>query len=753
MRRRALGIEKVLQRPFGATQVHGAMSMATEHDSRRPRHDQWTDSEGVQYGLVDAEPERYELHEARRYSFDLDRRDILKTIGGGILVCWLSAPAAAQQRGGRGRGGGGNRPQHIGGWLHIAEDGQITIYSGKTEVGQNVRTSITQAAAEELHVQPDSIRVILADTDLCPDEGGTSGSRSTPATIPQIRRVAAAAREALVDLAAEQLSVKRQDISIERGKVMHAATGRSLAFGELTKGQKLTKEIGGSIELTPQADWKTLGHSTPKVNARFLVTGGHKFASDMQLPGMLHGKVLRPPALDARLLSVDLSEAEKQPGVIAIRDGNFIGVAAPTAYEAEQALKKIKAQWSASTMATTSKTLYDELKRGAGSLSQNDALDAALKAADHRLEAMYTIAYIAHAPLEPRVGVAQWQDGKLTVWTGTQQPFGVRGQLAQAFGLPAERVRVIVPDTGAGYGGKHTVDTAIEAARLAKAAGKPVKIVHTREEEFTWAYFRPAGVIDVRAGMTKDGQLIAWDFHNYNSGQSAVRGLYDVRQKREEFHATNSPLRQGSYRALASTANTFARECHINELASVAGTDPLEFRLKNIKDERLIAVLKAAAKQFGWGQSFAPGHGVGIAGGSEKGSYVATCAEVAADSKGIIRVVRAVTAFECGTILNPDQLKNQIEGAVTQGLGGALFEAIEFADGKVENAAFSTYRLPRFADTPTLETVLVERTDLAPIGAGETPIIAIAPAVAAAIHQLTGIRPRSLPMSASGVKV
>jgi len=295
----------------------------------------------------------------------------------------------------------------------------------------------------------------------------------------------------------------------------------------------------------------------------------------------------------------------------------------------------------------------------------------------------------------------------------------------------------------------------VEAARLAQAAGKPVAVRWTRAEEFAWAYFRPAGVIVVRAGMTKDGVLTAWDFHNYNSGQSAVRALYDIPRQRSQFHQSNSPLRQGSYRALASTANNFAREVHIDELAHLAGIDPLQFRLKNLKDERLRAVLEAAAAKFGWSQSQpAKGHGYGIAGGSEKGSYVATCAEIAVDpASQKIRVVRAVTAFECGTILNPDHLKNQIEGAVVQGLGGALFEAIDFSAGKIENAAFSAYRVPRFSDTPELETVVVERKDLAPIGAGETPIIAIAPAVAGAIFQATGIRPRSLPMSASGVKV
>lgn len=707
---------------------------------------------------LDDEPERYELHEQPRYQFapfslDCERRDVLKALGGGVLVCLLAGRARGQQRGGR--GGGGNRPQHIGGWLHIAEDGQITLYSGKTEVGQNVRTSVAQAAAEELQVAPESIRTVLADTDVTPDEGGTSGSRSTPSTIPQIRRVAAATRNVLLELAAEKLQVERQELTIAEGQVKHDKSGRAVSFGELTKGQTLTREVSGSTEVTPTAAWRVLGHSTPKVNGRAFVTGEHRFASDLRLPGMLHGKVLRPPALDAKVVSVDVRGAEALAGVVVVHEGSFIGVAAPTAQEAAAALKRIEVVWTPTAMKSSSQTIFEDLRRdGRDPPGMQPALEGALAKAAQRLDATYTVAYIAHAPLEPRVGVAQWTDGKLTVWTGTQQPFGVRGQLAQALNVPSDRVRVIVPDTGSGYGGKHTVDTAIEAARLAKAAGKPVKLVHTREEEFTWAYFRPAGVIDVRAGVNAEGRLTAWDFHNYNSGQSAVRPLYEIGQQRAAFHASNSPLRQGSYRALAATANHFAREAHVSELATLAGIDPLAFRLRNLKDERLIAVLKAAAEKFGWqNRPAAQGRGFGIAGGSEKGSYVATCAEVAADGEsGRVRVVRAVTAFECGTVLNPELLKNQIEGAVVQGLGG-MFEAIEFAEGKIENAAFSQYRVPRFADTPQLETVLVERKDLAPLGAGETPIVAIAPAVAAAIFEATGQRVRSLPFTGSGVKV
>jgi isoquinoline 1-oxidoreductase len=311
-----------------------------------------------------------------------------------------------------------------------------------------------------------------------------------------------------------------------------------------------------------------------------------------------------------------------------------------------------------------------------------------------------------------------------------------------------------VPDTGSGYGGKHSGEAAVEAARLAKSAGKPVKLVWTREEEFTWAYFRPGGVIDVTGGVQKDGTLVAWDFHNYNSGGSSIRTPYVVPNQRTAFHQPRSPLRQGSYRALAATANTFARESHMDDLAHAVRMDPLEFRLKNLQEARIRAVLEAAARQFGWGKSKpVPEHGFGLAAGTEKGSYVATCAEVALDrANGQVQIVRLVTAFECGTILNPEHLKNQIEGSVIMGLGGALFEAIQFADGKILNPRFSRYRVPRFSDVPVLETVLLDRKDLPSAGAGETPIIAVAPAIGNAIFQATGVRLRSLPMIPNGLK-
>jgi isoquinoline 1-oxidoreductase len=472
---------------------------------------------------------------------------------------------------------------------------------------------------------------------------------------------------------------------------------------------------------------------------------------------MQYGRVLRPPSFGAELASFDPHAAEALPGVKAVRDGGFAGVVAPNSRAASRALAGIKAEWN-TTPQPAGSGLYDYLKthtsRGEGregrSGHASGSVANGLAAADHKLEGSYTVAYIAHSPLEPRAAVAEWKDGHLTVWTGSQRPFGVRTELAEAFHIPEEKVRVIVPDTGAAYGGKHTGDAALEAARLAKAAGKPVKLVWTREEEFTWAYFRPAGLIEITSGVRADGTLTAWEFHNYNSGGSAIQTPYEVANQRIEFHASHSPLRQGSYRGLASTANQFARETHMDELAHLVGMDPLEFRLKNLKQARLRTVLETAAERFGWGKT--KGRAAGLSVGTDKGGYVGTCAEIEVPAEGHpIRVVRVVEAFECGAIVNPDQLKNQVQGAIMMGLGGALREAIEFDQGRILNPRFSQYRVPRFRDLPEIEVALVDRKDLPSAGAGESPIMGIAPAIGNAYFAATGKRLRSMPLKPGAV--
>jgi isoquinoline 1-oxidoreductase len=704
--------------------------------------------------------ERYELSTGPAYRFDLERRDLFKLLGGGLLFVLFFDGEAIAQESGRTQGFRADaRPAELAAWLHIAEDGTVTIYTGKVEVGQNARTALTQAVAEELHAPINSIKLVMGDTDLTPYDMGTFGSRTTPTMAPQLKKVGAAARETLIDLAAGKWKVDRKSISVVDGKVKNSATGESIGFGELTHGQKLMKTVDGAT-VTPADKWTLAGTSVTKVNAREMVTGAHRYTTDIARPGMLFGRVLRPSAFNAKLESLDTKKASSISGLVIVHDGDFVGVTAPDELTLSNAITALIPIWKSDAQ-PSNKDLFAYLKshpvqsRGGGGRPspEQGSLQKGLESSDHKLDSTYTIAYIAHTPLEPRAAVADWNNGKVTVWTGTQRPFGVRSELAEAFKIPEDRVRVIVPDTGSGYGGKHTGEVAIEAARLAQAAKKPVKVIWTREEEFTWAYFRPAGVIDIRSGATKDGLITAWEFHNYNSGPSGIETPYDIANHKIEFHPTDSPLRQGSYRGLAATANHFARESHMDEIAAALGMDPLEFRLKNLKDERLRAVLQAASAKFGWGKIKPDAtRGFGLACGVEKGGYVATCAEISISQPGSkVKIERVVTAFECGAIVNPEHLKNQVEGSVIQGIGGALFEAMEFENGHILNPHVGKYRLPRFSDVPVLETILLDRKDLPSAGAGETPIVGLAPAVGNAIYQATGIRIRALPMVPNGV--
>ena len=725
--------------------------------------------------LDEIESERYELLESPNYNFHFARRDFIKAFGLGIVFIVPAARALAQQRGQgeSGRGGNERLPNDIDAWIHINEDGGVTVFTGKVEVGQNTRTTLSQSVADELHVPIDSVHLVMGDTDLTPFDMGTFGSRSTPTMAPQLRKAAAAAREMLIAMAAEQLQVEPKDLRIVDARFLNHDKSKTLTLAEVAKGRKLVKVIPDDIAITQPKDWTVAGTSAAKVDAKNYVTGKHRYTSDMKREGMLYGKIVRPATFNATLVSVDAKAAEAMPGVKVVTDGTFIGVVAPDQQAATKAANAIAVDWKSPGQPTNAE-LFDLLRKpatgqrggggeggGGGSRPQGSITDG-LAAADKKLEQTYTVAYIAHAPLEPRAAVAEWNGDKLTVWTGSQRPFGVRSELVEAFHIPDDKVRVIVPDTGSGYGGKHTGECAVEAARLAKAAGKPVKLVWTREEEFTWAYFRPAGVIDIKSGVKNDGTITAWEFHNYNSGASGIQIKYDIPNNDIRFHPSNSPLRQGSYRGLAATANHFARESHIDELAHAVNMDPLEFRLKNIKDDRLRDVLQAAAKSFGWGKAKPErGHGFGIACGFEKGGYIATCAEISIEppsdkedkTNKRVRVIRVVEAFECGAVVNPLHLRNQIEGAITMAIGGALFESIQFENGKILNPHFASYRVPRFNDSPQIEVVLVDRKDIPSAGAGETPIVGLAPAVANAIFNATGVRLRALPLVPKGLTV
>jgi isoquinoline 1-oxidoreductase len=572
--------------------------------------------------------------------------------------------------------------------------------------------------------------------------------------VPAVRQAAAAIRQLLVAHAAQTWSVEPASVEVRDGKLVQAASNRSAAYAEIAKDEalaaKLAEQTPSDVELTPLAEWKVLGIEQPAPAARDKVLGRHLYPSDITRPGMLYGRVLRSPTYRGKLTSVELAPAKEMEGVVTVQDGDFVGLAATTAFAAREAIEAVAktAKWESEPM-PNSDALYDHLRENANGDTKNPFAEDVAKAAKSA-RATYTVAYVQHAPLEPRTAVAEWADGKLTVWTATQNPFGVRGELAGAFRLPDENVRVIVPDFGSGYGGKHTGECAVEAARIAKAAGKPIMLRWTREEEFTWAYFRPAAVIDMEASLDAQNRLATWYHLNINSGGNSIDSPYDVPRKESRSIGSRPPLRHGSYRALASTANSFARESFMDEMAAATGIDPLEFRLAHLNDRRLRPVLEEAAKRFNWTERVKnkqPNRGVGLACSIDKGSFVACCAEVEINTRtNEIHVRHVCEAFDCGPVMNPDNLRNQMEGAIIMGLGPALREEMQFEGGEIKNASFVRYRVPHFKDVPTIETYAMNRKDVEAAGAGETPIIVIAPAIGNAVFHATGKRIRSMPL-------
>ncbi len=668
------------------------------------------------------------------YRLTVSRRD-LGRLGFG-LVFLLFRPSAVP-----------GQPIRIASRVLITADGTVTLMTGKVELGQGPRTSMTQVVAEELRVAPSGIRVLMGDTALVPDDGGTWASLTTPQTIPAVQAGCAAARGALEQIAARRWGVPTGSVRGEDGAVVHETQGR-ITYAELTQGSPLEGDLPQDVPVTPARNWKVCGTSLPAINGPAIVTGSLKYASDQKVAGMRHGKILRPPGARAKLRAFKGN---------AVRDGDCLGVVADGPEAAAHAAESVKADWSVEPV-----PVYEELyaqfkaksippKPGEGgrypALVQRGSVADGLAASVKRLEARYTLPYIAHVPLETRAAIAEWKGNNLTVWSGPQAPFLVRKELSEAFKIPEENVRVIASHPGGAFGGKQRGECELEAARLAKAAGAPVRVAWSREEEFTCAYVRPAGVIEVTSGLSPEGRVHAWHFRNYNSGSPGIPPVYAIPHYSCEFHRSQSPLRQGSYRSLACVANTFARESHIDELAEAAATDPVAFRLRNIDDARLKEAIERGAERFGWGRR--KGALEGMSCNLEKDSRLALFLELDARAPaGRPRLRRMVAVFDVGAILNPDGLKNQLQGGLIQGIGGALFEKLVLDKNGIGNAKLSQYRVPRFADTPDeLDVILVDRREIASAGAGEAPITVVAPAIASALHRATGKRHRDLPLA------
>ena len=642
-------------------------------------------------------------------------------------------------------------------WLHVRPDGRATAYAGKVEYGQGIRSGFAMEVADELRLPLEAVDVVLGDTDTTPWDMGTFGSQSTARAGVQLRKAAATARLALLELAADKLDLPASELVCRDGRVLSRQDeGRSVGYGELLAGQAITRELIEDVALTPEAEFTVMGRSAPRIDGVARVTGQSQYSQDVIVPDMLFAKVLRPPSYGAKLGEIDTSVAERMPGVVQVaRDEHLVAVLAESDQQAELAATVVQAQWQEEAGQASQWDVPDLLKRTPHEpyvTQESGSLDEGFRAADAVLEATYYIPYVSIAPMEPRAAVAQWQDGRLTVWAGTQRPFGLRTELAQRFEIDEEQVRVIAPEIGGGFGSKSMYPVAHEAARLAKVAGRPVRVAYTRAEEMTWATFRPAALIEVKSGFKPDGTLVAWQFTAYHAGDRPFVGRrgsdtpYDVPNVNVTVSTSDSPLRVGSYRSLGGAVNHFAREAHMDEIAEAVGADPVELRLRNLSHPRFRKVLESAAERFGWSAAKPPSkRGVGVAVGLDVGSYVAMCLQLEVQGTEV-KVGRVAAALDCGLTVNPEGAANQVEGSIVMGMGTALYEAAEFQGGVLLNAGFARYRVPRINNAPQIDVALVGDAETPSTGAGEPAIVPVAAAISNAMFDLTGVRHRELPI-------
>lgn len=690
------------------------------------------------------------------------RREFLKSSGGGIAIfvtfggqLGLLEHAEAQGRSGV--------PADFNAFLRIAEDGRVTCLTGKIEMGQGPITSLPQMMAEELGVAFEMVDIVMGDTDLCPWDRGTWGSLTTRAFGPLLRAAAAEARGVLLDLASQELRVPVSRLEVNAGVVSDRKNERKrITYGELAKGEPIERHLKLKPELKDVSQFQIMGQPKLRRDSLEKVTGKAKYAADIRLPGMLYAKILRPPAHGAKLKKADTSGARKVDGVRLVEDGDLIAVLHELPDVAQDALGRINAKFDLPPSTLTDQNIHEHLLRVApkGEVTARAGnVDKARKLADRTIETRYFDGYVAHAPIETHAALAHIERGKCTVWASTQNPFGARDKIAQAIGFSPDKVRVITPFVGGGFGGKTSNAQAVEAARLARTVGRPVQVMRTREEEFFYDTFRPAAVVNIRSGIDGSGRMTFWDYEVLFAGQRGAEHFYEIPNHRttvrpQGWSGGPHPFATGAWRAPANNTNTFARESQISAMAAAAGADAIEFRLKHLGDPRMIRVLKAAAQRFGWTPAATPSkRGFGVACGIDAGTYVAAIAEVAVDARsGEVEVKRVLSAQEMGIVVNPQGATIQMEGCVTMGLGYALSEEVHFRGGQILDTNFHRYEIPRFSGVPKIETLLVEANDIPPQGGGEPAIVVMGAVIANAIHDATGARLKRMPMTPARVK-
>jgi nicotinate dehydrogenase subunit B len=714
------------------------------------------------------EPERHEndldldFKDITTHSLYLNRRDFLKLTGGIVIFFTVGGSIAVAQDGSRsGRGS----PGDFNAYLRIGEDGRVTCFTGKIEMGQGIITSLAQMLADELDVDLESIQMVMGDTDLCPWDMGTFGSMSTRFFGPALRAAGAEARRVLLELASEHLRVPVGRLRVESGMIVDKANAeRRVSYGQLVKGRIIERRLDERVVLKSPSEFAIIGKPVKRADAREKVTGKAKYAGDILLPEILYAKILRPPAHGARLVSVDSSAAKEVEGALIVEDRDFVAVLHEYPDEAEKALSRIKAKFDTPEATVTDINIFEHLLNAApvGNIAaRGGSLQTGEQRAAEIFQLTYFDGYVAHAAMETHTALAKIEGNRVTVWASTQTPFGAKNEVADALGLPLENVRIITPFVGGGFGGKTRNRQVVEAARLTKITGKPVQVMWSREEEFFYDTFRPAAVVTIRSGITDQGRMTLWDYHVYFAGERGAQHFYDIPHHRTMVHGSSwrsiqgsHPFETGAWRAPGNNTNTFARESQIDAMAAASGIDPVSFRLDHLTDGRMRRVLEAAADKFGWeGKKSPSGRGCGVACGTDAGTYVAALVELAVDiNSGQVQVQRVVGAQDMGLAINPEGATIQIEGCITMGMGYALTEDIHFKGGEIFDLNFNTYEIPRFSWLPKIETVIIEDKNAAPQGGGEPAIIVMGAVIANAIYDATGVRLFQLPISAERIK-
>ena len=680
----------------------------------------------------------------------LSRRDFLKISGSGLFI--FIAPGTfgvmALEQPGRGY------PTDFNAYLKIGEDGRVSVFCSKIEMGQGIITSMAQMLAEELDVSLDSIDMVMGDTMLCPWDSGTTGSRSTKFYGPPLRRAGAEARAILLQMASEELNIAPERLVVKNGIVSDGTDAtRKVSYAELVRGKRISRHVSG-VPIKDISQHTVSGKPMWRRDAGLKVTGEAKFAGDIRIPGRLYAKVLRPPSHGSTLVSVDVSRAKSTEGAIVIQEDDLIAVLHENPVLAQYALDLVVAKWDVPEPKVNNRTVFDYLKQAAPEGStyvDKGALSDGHAAAKQSVESEFYTHYVGHAPMEPYAVLAAVEAGQATVWASTQAPFRVRATAAEALKIPEENIRVITPFVGGGFGGKKSGQQISEAVTLSKISGRPVQLAWTRNEDFFYDAFRPAAVVHMISGLDAEGHIAFWECDLLFTGSRSSEPIYNIPHFRVKTRSRNDvhPFETGAWRGPGSNTNVFAMESHTDILARAAGMDPLSFRIKNLTDQRMIRVLNAAADRCGHRFTKGPsGMGFGIACTNYLNTYVATIAKVSVNRyTGEVKVERVVCAQDMGEIINPQGAKLQIEGGITMGLSAALSEEIQFSGGTVHTDNFDSYQITKFKDAPPVDIVLIDNPEIPPQGCGEPAITTIGAALANAIFDAAGARVYTLPMT------